>query len=133
MTTTSPGTDRDEEKTAQEDWIVGDDAVDTNGDQLPLASNGYADHVHDVVVRNSSSSTTNGSNATTGVATGRHESAAAIPGKSNPNEGKAVKVVIYGAVNAMMAIPLLYGYAAIIFRCERLPPEMEIQTLLPDL
>lgn len=33
------------------------------------------------------------------------------------NEGKALKVAIYGAVNAMMAIPVLYGYATIIFRC----------------
>lgn len=32
------------------------------------------------------------------------------------DEGKALKIVIYGAVNAMMAIPILYGYAAIIFR-----------------
>lgn len=32
-------------------------------------------------------------------------------------EGMALKVLTYGAVNAMMAIPILYGYAAIIFRC----------------
>lgn len=37
-------------------------------------------------------------------------------GGASPNEGKAVKIAIYGAVNAMMAIPILYGYAAIIFR-----------------
>lgn len=35
----------------------------------------------------------------------------------NADEGKAVKIGIYGLVNAMMAIPILYGYAAIIFRC----------------
>lgn len=34
-------------------------------------------------------------------------------------EGMALKVLTYGAVNAMMAIPILYGYAAIIFRCAR--------------
>lgn len=33
------------------------------------------------------------------------------------DEGKALKIGIYGMVNAMMAIPILYGYAAIIFRC----------------
>lgn len=32
------------------------------------------------------------------------------------DEGKALKIAIYGMVNAMMAIPILYGYAAIIFR-----------------
>lgn len=32
------------------------------------------------------------------------------------DEGKALKIGIYGMVNAMMAIPILYGYAAIIFR-----------------
>lgn len=37
-------------------------------------------------------------------------------GGGNANEGKALKIAIYGAVNAMMAIPILYGYAAIIFR-----------------
>lgn len=34
----------------------------------------------------------------------------------NVDEGKALKIGIYGMVNAMMAIPILYGYAAIIFR-----------------
>lgn len=42
-----------------------------------------------------------------------HDKAA---GGVNANEGKALKIAIYGAVNAMMAIPILYGYAAIIFR-----------------
>ena len=45
--------------------------------------------------------------------------AAAVP--SSANQGKALKIIIYGAVNAMMAIPILYGYAAIIFRCFLLP------------
>lgn len=36
--------------------------------------------------------------------------------QSSADQGKALKIVIYGAVNAMMAIPILYGYAAIIFR-----------------
>lgn len=35
----------------------------------------------------------------------------------NADDGKALKIGIYGLVNAMMAIPILYGYAAIIFRC----------------
>lgn len=35
---------------------------------------------------------------------------------SSDDQGKALKIIIYGAVNAMMAIPILYGYAAIIFR-----------------
>lgn len=34
----------------------------------------------------------------------------------NVDDGKALKIGIYGMVNAMMAIPILYGYAAIIFR-----------------
>lgn len=34
-------------------------------------------------------------------------------------EGMALKIGIYGMVNAMMAIPILYGYAAIIFRYVR--------------
>lgn len=40
-------------------------------------------------------------------------------GHGHPDEGKALKIGIYGMVNAMMAIPILYGYAAIIFRCVR--------------
>lgn len=32
------------------------------------------------------------------------------------SDGKALKIVMYGAVNAMVAIPGIYGYAAIIFR-----------------
>ena len=36
--------------------------------------------------------------------------------QSGADQGKALKIVIYGAVNAMVAIPILYGYAAIIFR-----------------
>lgn len=49
-------------------------------------------------------------------------------GGVNPNDGKAVKIAIYGAVNAMMAIPILYGYAAIIFRWAGycVPPECEM-------
>lgn len=34
------------------------------------------------------------------------------------NKGKALKIAVYGAVNSTMAIPALYGYAAIIFRCD---------------
>ena len=34
------------------------------------------------------------------------------------NKEKMLKVVVYGSVNALMAIPPLFGYAAIIFRCE---------------
>lgn len=40
-------------------------------------------------------------------------------GHGHADEGKALKIAIYGMVNAMMAIPILYGYAAIIFRCVR--------------
>lgn len=42
--------------------------------------------------------------------------AKASEGNSGASDGKALKITIYGAVNAMMAIPILYGYAAIIFR-----------------
>eukprot|EP00904_Undaria_pinnatifida_P013030 jgi/Undpi1/8858/HiC_scaffold_25.g11320.m1 len=48
--------------------------------------------------------------------------AAAVP--SSANQGKALKIIIYGAVNAMMAIPILYGYAAIIFRHSVFAPYM---------
>lgn len=40
-------------------------------------------------------------------------------GHGHADDGKALKIGIYGMVNAMMAIPILYGYAAIIFRCVR--------------
>ena len=33
-------------------------------------------------------------------------------------ERRIVKALVYGSVNALMAIPVLYGYAAIIFRYE---------------
>lgn len=36
------------------------------------------------------------------------------------SDAKAFKIVMYGAVNAMMAIPSIYGYAAIIFRFDGL-------------
>lgn len=44
----------------------------------------------------------------------QHEKPAAA--QSSAEQGKALKIITYGAVNAMMAIPILYGYAAIIFR-----------------
>ena len=47
-------------------------------------------------------------------------------GLGHPDEGKALKIGIYGMVNAMMAIPILYGYAAIIFRCVRVTSGLEI-------
>ncbi|CAM9441244.1 unnamed protein product, partial [Discosporangium mesarthrocarpum] len=35
---------------------------------------------------------------------------------SPPGEGAVFKSLIYGAVNALLAIPCFYGYASIIFR-----------------
>lgn len=36
--------------------------------------------------------------------------------RSCGGDGQAFKIAIYGAVNVMMTIPCMYGYAAIIFR-----------------
>ncbi|CAN0095004.1 unnamed protein product, partial [Ascophyllum nodosum] len=45
-------------------------------------------------------------------------------------ERRIVKALVYGSVNALMAIPVLYGYAAIIFRHEVFAPFMPALTKL---